>query len=352
MGQLYSTKEIKEQLRLYGHYSPLSFPYSKIVSSPDINKTQENLTGWPIWPSDLDTPVERNPWDMVRCLMRDLNLNRIQACGITGNLYAESLLQNGRLQNTPSGAKGAIKLDGLTGYGLAQWTFKERQTNLYDFAKSLNQRTTMPFSMWIEYQFLIWEFKEYGNFNLIIRDLKLKTNILDASTIILQRFEKPAGYNTQPKISERSRICQRIYDYLDIEESHSIEGLEKHYKMKDINYKPPTSTKLITSNDMPISTEESTPRTWDQNQNSYEQFPEVNAFGDKKAVFPEDSKTSITVDLMETNDEGKKIKYGTAFYLLYKETLTGKLYYTKSSNGSPEGTYIPSTKDTKVYFNQ
>ena len=185
----------------------------------------------------------------------------------------------------------------------------------------------------------------------MMEDLRKKTSIYDASNVILQQFERPKGLYDPAKMSSRARICQRIYDYLDIEESHSIEGLEKHYKMDNPAYKPPISTRPITPNDMPISTEESTPRTWDPNKNSYEQFPETNAFGDKKAVFPEDPQTSIVVDLTFVNDDGKTEKYGQAFHLLYKEASTGKLYYTTSPTGSPEGTYTPSIRDLKVYIN-
>jgi hypothetical protein len=344
-------EEIKKQISLYGHYSPTSTPYSEIVASPDINQPQDDLKNWP--PLIPDTPYERNPWDMVRCLMQDLNLNRIQACGITGNLYAESLLQNGRIQNTASGVKGPIKINGVTGYGLAQWTAQDRQQNLYDFAKFYNQRSTTPYTMYIEYNFLVWELENYGDFKDMMIKLREKTSIYEASKIILQRFERPKYNKEEWKIQERARICQRIYDYLDIEESHSIEGLTIHYKMKDVNYKPPTSTKPITPNDMPPTDEDLyKPRTWDPNKNSYEQFPETNAFGDKKAVFPEDPKTSIAVDLKYVDDEGKTVKYGQAYYTLYKETSTGKLYYTISSTGSPEGTYTPSIRDLKVYFNQ
>jgi len=346
MGQLYSTKEIKEQLRLYGHYSPTSTPYSEIVSSPDINQPQDDLKNWP--PLIPDTPYERNPWDMVRCLMRDLNLNRIQACGITGNLYAESLLQNGRIQNTKSGFKGPIKINGATGYGLAQWTSQDRQQNLYDFAKFYNQYSNIAYTMYIEYNFLVWELENYSNFNSMMIELRKKTSIYEASKIILQQFERPKYNKDEWKIQERERICQRIYDYLDIEESRSIEGLLKHYTMKDPDYKPPTTTKPITLDGIPPTKEDlyKNDRTWDPNENSYEQFPEINAFGDPKTSI------NIEVALMEINEEGKKVQYGKAYYILYKETSTGKLYYTISSTGSPKGQYIPSDKDLKVYFNQ
>jgi hypothetical protein len=337
-------EEIKKQISLYGHYSPTSTPYLEIVASPDINQPQDDLKNWPIWPSNKDTPVERNPWDMVRCLMRDLNLNRIQACGIVGNLYAESSLENGRIQHSKPGFKGPLKIDGLTGYGLAQWTSKNRQQDLYDFARSLNQRSTQEYSMYIEYQFLIWEFTA-GGYGSKISELKTKTSIYEATKLILQKFEVPQYYDKEWKIQERVTISQRIYELLDTQDSHTIEGLQLNNK----NYKPPTTTGVYTP---PIDEEVYKPRTWDPDKNSYEQFPETNAFGDKKAVFPEDPKTSIVVDLKYVDDEGKTVKYGQAYYTLYKETSTGKLYYTISSTGSPEGQYIPSIRDLKVYFNQ
>jgi hypothetical protein len=90
---------------------------------------------------------------MARNLMRDLGLTEAQAAGIVGNMIAESGVENGRPQGTPPGAKGALVVDGLTGYGIVQWTSKGRQQALYNFAKSKGYDMSKPLTMDIEYQF-------------------------------------------------------------------------------------------------------------------------------------------------------------------------------------------------------
>lgn len=63
-------------------------------------------------------------------------LTPVQAAGVMGNLQAESGFNPNRVQGTqtPAGDKPEITVDGVTGYGLAQWTDKGRQQNLLNFA--------------------------------------------------------------------------------------------------------------------------------------------------------------------------------------------------------------------------
>ena len=72
-----------------------------------------------------------------------------QAAGVMGNLQAESGFEPGRVQyggtnsrgersvaGQPSSIDGTMRIDGRTGYGIAQWTSQGRQQGLHDFAVS------------------------------------------------------------------------------------------------------------------------------------------------------------------------------------------------------------------------
>ena len=63
-------------------------------------------------------------------------LTPIQAVGVMGNLAVESGINPRRVQSTPTpgGDKDNITVDGLTGFGIAQWTYITRQQALADFA--------------------------------------------------------------------------------------------------------------------------------------------------------------------------------------------------------------------------
>ena len=72
-----------------------------------------------------------------------------QSRGLVGNLLHES---GGGIYNIVQGGKrGELKIDGKTGYGLAQWTSKDRQTRLYNFTK-----TTRPTAQQ-QLNFVWWE---------------------------------------------------------------------------------------------------------------------------------------------------------------------------------------------------
>ena len=64
------------------------------------------------------------------------SLTPIQAAGVMGNLAVESGINPRRVQGTPTpaGDKDNITVDGVTGFGIAQWTYITRQQALADFA--------------------------------------------------------------------------------------------------------------------------------------------------------------------------------------------------------------------------
>ena len=151
---------------------------------------------------------------MARNLMRDLGLTEAQAAGIVGNMIAESGVENGRPQGTRPGVKGALVVDGLTGYGIVQWTSKGRQQALYNFAKSKGYDMSKPLTMDIEYQFFLKEFRE--NYGHVLSQIKKASDVKTASTIFMQQYEIPAGYRTNAKIMERYNLSKPVYENLSM----------------------------------------------------------------------------------------------------------------------------------------
>jgi hypothetical protein len=149
---------------------------------------------------------------MARNLMRDLGLTADQAAGIVGNMAAESGVENARVQGSRPGEKGVLKVDGVTGYGIVQWTSQGRQQSLADYAKSRGADLSKPLSMNIEYQFFLKEFR--GKYGHVLSQLKQAQDVKTASTIFMQQYEVPAGYKTEAKIMERYNMSKPIYDRL------------------------------------------------------------------------------------------------------------------------------------------
>ena len=159
---------------------------------------------------------------MARNLMRDLKITAAQAAGIVGNMIAESGVENGRPQNTPGGTKGPLVVDGVTGYGIVQWTSKGRQQKLYDYAKSKGHDMSKPLTMDIEYQFFLKEFR--GDYGYVLDQIRNAKSVKEASTIFMQQYEVPAGYRTNAKIMERFYASQPVFEKLESGKGTATEG--------------------------------------------------------------------------------------------------------------------------------
>ena len=159
---------------------------------------------------------------MARNLMRDLKITAAQAAGIVGNMIAESGVENGRPQNTPAGTKGPLVVDGVTGYGIVQWTSKGRQQALYDYAKSKGHDMSKPLTMDIEYQFFLKEFR--GDYGYVLDQIRNAKTVKESSTIFMQQYEVPAGYKTNAKIMERYYASQPVFEKLESGQGTATEG--------------------------------------------------------------------------------------------------------------------------------
>jgi murein DD-endopeptidase MepM/ murein hydrolase activator NlpD len=168
---------------------------------------------------------------MARNLMRDLDLTEAQAAGIVGNMVAESGVENARPQGTKPGVKGPLVVDGVTGYGIVQWTSINRQQALADFATAEGADLAEPLSMDIEYQFFIKEL--LGDYKTVYDRIRENDDVKESSTIFMQQYERPAGYDTESKINARYELSKQIYDKLVGGEGTETETAEDDVSVLD-----------------------------------------------------------------------------------------------------------------------
>lgn len=134
--------------------------------------------------------------------------NPIGVCALMGNLKAESNLNPINVQNSfekklgmddatytaavDYGVYGHFTTDGV-GYGLAQWTYKTRKADLYNFAKK-QYKSIGDLDMQID--FLINEITAYKNvFGTILTGSDLRT----VSDVIMTQYERPADQSEAAK---------------------------------------------------------------------------------------------------------------------------------------------------------
>jgi len=122
-----------------------------------------------------------------------------QAAGIMGNLQAESGLNPHRVQNTPTpeGDRDEITVDGLTGYGIAQWTSLGRQQALKDLAE---ERGSSSGDLGIQLEYLLIELKGSG----VYGEIQATKTLDDASDAFMLHFEKPQDQSESNKEARRN----------------------------------------------------------------------------------------------------------------------------------------------------
>ncbi|MBR2858946.1 MAG: N-acetylmuramoyl-L-alanine amidase, partial [Alistipes sp.] len=141
---------------------------------------------------------EKKIWDYFYAKLG----NAYGVAGLMGNLYAESGLRSNNLQNTYEkklGYADAVYTSAVdngtytnfvkdsAGYGLAQWTYWSRKQKLLDYAKA-QKKSIGDFDMQLD--FLWKELSE--SFKTVVNTLKAATSVLEASNVVLFKFEAPA----------------------------------------------------------------------------------------------------------------------------------------------------------------
>ena len=142
------------------------------------------------------------------------------ACGLMGNLYAESGIRSNNLQNygeaklemtdsvytntVDNGSYSNFVRDSL-GYGLAQWTYWTRKQNLLNFAKS---KGVSIGDCKMQLEFLTKEIKGYKEVWEILSTTK---SVRDASDIVLHVYERPADQSESVEL-KRYNFGMKYYN--------------------------------------------------------------------------------------------------------------------------------------------
>ena len=171
--------------------------------------------------AQVTTPVsdasdEKKIWDFLFGKIG----NAYGVAGMMGNLYAESGLKPTNLQNTyekslgmtdaeytaavDNGSYGNFVYD-KAGYGLVQWTYYSRKQNLLDFAKGAG-KSIGDLGMQLDF---LW--KELQGYTTVLNTLKNAKTVLEASNIVLFKFEAPADQSETVQ-SKRASYGQGYFD--------------------------------------------------------------------------------------------------------------------------------------------
>ena len=129
------------------------------------------------------------------------------AAGIMGNLMVESGLDPRRVENQGGGewkTADEITVDGSTGYGLCQWTYKTRQQGLADFAKGYNKKSS---DLVVQLDFMMKEVQQ-GYTSCLPSGLNACKTPEDAATKWCNEFENPGV----PHLQERTNWARKIFE--------------------------------------------------------------------------------------------------------------------------------------------
>jgi len=153
--------------------------------------------------------------DVAKSLKAKLGLKSFQAAAIVGNFVEESGVRADALQDmkgTGNYIPGPLKVDGRTGYSFAQWTYKDRQKSLLDFAKGKKlDIAKYPLTTAIAIAFVVYELT--GTMSNVLDKLKASKNISAATNIILKQYEMPANQGPSA-LAARTANAQAILDLL------------------------------------------------------------------------------------------------------------------------------------------
>ncbi|MGN1158317.1 MAG: phage tail tip lysozyme [Agathobacter sp.] len=197
----------------YSIMSPFKACDLELVQT-EATTPSETVTGTASTGNAVD---EKKIWDYFYAKLG----NAYGVAGLMGNLYAESGLRSNNLQNTYEkklGYADAVYTSAVdngtytnfvkdsAGYGLAQWTYWSRKQKLLDYAKA-QKRSIGDFDMQLD--FLWKELSE--SYKTVVNTLKAAKSVLEASNIVLFKFEAPADQGATVQ-KNRSAFGQKYYD--------------------------------------------------------------------------------------------------------------------------------------------
>lgn len=181
------------------------------TTPPEMENSQDNS------PIDVADP-EKTIWNTLQAAIG----NAYGTAGLMGNLYAESALKPGNLQNTGNKALGMTDEqfvaavdsgeysadefihDGY-GMGLAQWTYYTRKQALLNFVKAAGRSIG---DLETQLAFLLQEIKGYTS---VWNALTTATSVREASDVVLMKYERPADQSESVQ-ERRAGYGQQYYD--------------------------------------------------------------------------------------------------------------------------------------------
>lgn len=182
------------------------------TTPPETDNSQDNT------PAVDVTDPEKTIWNTLQAAIG----NAYGTAGLMGNLFAESALKPGNLQNTgnkalgmtdeqfvaavDSGEYSADKFihDGY-GMGLAQWTYYTRKQALLNFVKAAGKSIG---DLETQLAFLLQEIKGYTS---VWNTLTTATSVREASDVVLMKYERPANQSESVQV-KRAGYGQQYYD--------------------------------------------------------------------------------------------------------------------------------------------
>lgn len=168
--------------------------------------------------------------------LKSKGLNDYSCAGILGNMDAESGLNPKNLQDSYQARlgftddsyvtaidSGAYSRDRFihdnAGAFLCQWTWYTRKAALYDYAKS---KGVSIGDLQMQLEFFYKELSE--NFSNVLRDLRAASSVLEASNIILLKYECPADQSVSMQ-NKRASMAQTYYSRFASGQAKEVEGV-------------------------------------------------------------------------------------------------------------------------------
>jgi N-acetylmuramoyl-L-alanine amidase len=135
-------------------------------------------------------------------------LSKDQAAGVIGNLQWESAdLKLDPTKTQGGGHSNTVPNDNSTGYGIAQWTITSRKQGLINYAHSINK----PVSSIEAQEGYLWkELKDNPGYDL--KGLQAASTYQDATTVFMQKYERPKVNNPQDRIPLAKDVLERFKD--------------------------------------------------------------------------------------------------------------------------------------------
>ena len=152
-----------------------------------------------------DTAKGAEIWAYLKS--KGLSSNAIS--GIMGNMAIESGLVPARVQDKANGGfitAPEITVDGSTGYGLCQWTYRSRQQGLVDFAKA---RGTSTSDMATQLDYMLQEINSTPKYQSVIEMMDKASGPAEAAKIFHDVFEGSA--DAPDKIQLRGQRAEEIF---------------------------------------------------------------------------------------------------------------------------------------------